>query len=113
MKLQQITDKDPIQIAHVGASQQQNGNGTFQSENDRWQMEEVYRWLIDNLDEQQLSRLKNQSKEFQVDVLGEKRAKLFRDGNLHLDRFTDSKGNTLTLDELRKKEPMAFDKAGL
>ncbi len=64
MKLQQITNKDPIIIAHVGASKQQNGNGTLQSENDRWQMEEVYRWLIDNLDDQQLSRFKNQSQDF-------------------------------------------------
>jgi len=59
------------------------------------------------------SWLKKQPKEFQVDVLGETRAELFRNGGLSLDRFVDKNYQPLTVKELRKKESLAFDKAGL
>ena len=45
--------------------------------------------------------LRAQSKEFQNDVLGPTRAKLFRSGELTLDKFVDDDGRTLTLSELR------------
>lgn len=46
--------------------------------------------------------LKRQSKEVQDDILGATRGKLFRSGKFTVDRFTDSKGKTLTLKQLRK-----------
>lgn len=57
--------------------------------------------------------LTKQSKEFQRDVLGPTRAKLFADGNLKLDRFVNRNGDELTLAELAKKEKAAFKAAGL
>lgn len=57
--------------------------------------------------------LKKQSASFQDEALGPERAKLFRDGGLRIDRFTDDNFNTYTLDELRALEPLAFEKAGL
>lgn len=47
--------------------------------------------------------LKRQSKEFQNDVLGPRRAELFRSGELRIDQFVDDMGRTLTLDELRQR----------
>lgn len=57
--------------------------------------------------------LKKQSKAFQVDVLGEDKAKLFRDGGITMDKFVNNRGQALTLDELKKKYPTAWDKAGI
>ena len=63
------------------------------------------------------SFLKNQSKAFQVETLGPTRAKLFRDGGLTAKEFAnltvDQKFRPLTLEELRDKNPMAFDRAGI
>ncbi len=52
--------------------------------------------------------LRQQSKEFQDDVLGPKRAALFRSGKVSIERFTDDLGRTLTLDELRAREGLAL-----
>lgn len=52
--------------------------------------------------------LKAQSKEFQDEVLGVERAKLFRSGEVTLDKFTDDDGRVLTLDELRQRESLTF-----
>ena len=52
--------------------------------------------------------LKDQSKEFQDEVLGPERAKLFRTGKISIDRFTDDFGRIYTLEELRRLEPLAF-----
>lgn len=57
--------------------------------------------------------LKRQPASFQKDVLGTTRAKLFKDGKLTLDQFIDDEGNTLTLKELKQKEPEAFKRAGV
>lgn len=57
--------------------------------------------------------LKRQSKEFQDDVLGKTRAKLFRDGGLQLDKFVNRAGDQLNLKELAKKHAAAFKAAGL
>jgi len=57
--------------------------------------------------------LKTQPKEFVEDVLGKQKAALYLDGKLPLDKFTDSKGMELTLDQLRVKENEAFKAAGL
>jgi len=48
--------------------------------------------------------LKTQSKAVQNEVLGIKRAELFRSGELTLDKFVDKKGSTYTLQELRDKD---------
>lgn len=57
--------------------------------------------------------LKTQSKAFQIDTLGVTRAKLFRDGGLSLDKFVDRSGKTLTLKQLARTQPEAFEAAGL
>lgn len=57
--------------------------------------------------------LKAQSKQFQEDLLGVKKAKLFRDGNLTLDKFVAPNGRELTLAELAKRHPDAFRAAGM
>lgn len=52
--------------------------------------------------------LRTQSKQFQEDVLGVKKAQLYRSGKLKLDEFVDHSGRELTLDELAKLHPEAF-----
>lgn len=59
------------------------------------------------------SWFKQQSSDFQDEVLGTKKGKLFREGGLSVYKFVDDDYNPLTLDELRKREPLAFEKAGL
>lgn len=61
--------------------------------------------------------LKKQDEKNIKDVLGEKRAKLFIDGGLTAERFRklqfDKNFEPLTLAEMRRLEPKAFEKAGL
>jgi len=57
--------------------------------------------------------LKGQSVEFQNDVLGPTRGKLFRKGGMSLKKFVDKKGATITLDQLADTETAAFRAAGL
>lgn len=53
--------------------------------------------------------LKGQSEEFQNDVLGPKRASLFRSGQVSIDKFTDSDGRVLSLDELSAREGLEIN----
>ena len=59
--------------------------------------------------------LKKQPDAFQDDVLGPERGKLLRDGGLTAKRFSelqlDKNFRPMTLAEMRKKEPLAFEKA--
>lgn len=57
--------------------------------------------------------LRGRSVEFQEDILGVTKAKLFRNGGLTLDKFVDRNGAEYTLDELRRREAAAFKAAGL
>lgn len=61
--------------------------------------------------------LKKQSNSFQDKALGPTRGDLFRNGGLSAQRFSelnlDRNFQPLTLDEMRKLEPLAFEKAGL
>ena len=57
--------------------------------------------------------LRRQPAEFQDDVLGEAKGRLFRDGGLPLDRFVDMQFQPLTLAELAARERPAFIAAGL
>ncbi|WGK60518.1 phage minor head protein [Halopseudomonas sp. SMJS2] len=57
--------------------------------------------------------LKSKPAAFQDEVLGPERGKLFREGGLTVDRFTDQRGKVYTLDELRKRDADAFEKAGI
>lgn len=57
--------------------------------------------------------LMNQSKAVQEDILGIQKAKLFRDGGLTLDRFTNRVGDELTLSELAQRHKDVFKAAGL
>lgn len=45
------------------------------------------------------------------DVLGKKRAVLYRDGKLKVERFTNNQGKLLTLEQLRVQESKAWGKA--
>lgn len=58
------------------------------------------------------SWLKDQTPEVQDEVLGKAKGRLFRRGGLTLDKFADEHRG-YTLEELRKKEPLAFRRAGL
>lgn len=57
--------------------------------------------------------LKRQPAEVQDDILGVAKGRLFRDGGLTVDRFTDNKGRVLSLPELRRRDVAAFARAGL
>ncbi|XEG73995.1 minor capsid protein [Pseudomonas sp. abacavir_1] len=57
--------------------------------------------------------LRTKSASFQDEVLGAERGKLFRDGKIDIDRFTDSKGKVYTLDQLRERDAALFKRAGL
>ncbi len=57
--------------------------------------------------------LTRQTTDFQDDILGKIKGKLFRDGGLTLDKFVDKAGNTLTLNQLKATEAAAFVKAGI
>lgn len=57
--------------------------------------------------------LKNQPAAFQDQALGKTRGALFRRGELTVDKFTTNTNEILTLDQLRRKYPMAFDKANI
>ncbi len=63
------------------------------------------------------SWLKTQSAAFQDEVLGAERAQLFRDGGLSAERFSalqlDRNFSPITLDQMKKLEPLAFERAGL
>lgn len=54
--------------------------------------------------------LRKKPADFQDDILGKSKGKLFREGGLTLDRFVSRRGDELTLDELRKKEADAWAK---
>mgnify|MGYP007071586246 CR=1 FL=1 len=49
----------------------------------------------------------------QDDILGKTKGQLYRQGQIALDRFVDNKGRTLTLEELRRRDASAFEKAGV
>jgi len=53
--------------------------------------------------------LRKQPSGFQDDVLGKRKAELFR-GGLKVDRFVDTSGEELTLDQLRKRERDIWEK---
>ena len=57
--------------------------------------------------------LRGQSREFQDDVLGPTRAKLFRDGRLELDRFVNRNGDQIPIKDLAAKHADAFRAAGI
>lgn len=61
--------------------------------------------------------LKKQPNAFQDKILGEDKAKLFRDGGLSASRFAeinlDRNFKPLSLGEMKKLEPLAFEKAGI
>lgn len=54
-----------------------------------------------------------QPRAFQDEVLGVTKARLFREGRLTLDDFVDRSGRELTLDELRRRFPNAFEGGGI
>lgn len=57
--------------------------------------------------------LGRQSAEFQDDVLGKTKGRLFRKGGLTLDKFVDRNGAEMTLAELSRRHASAFEAAGL
>lgn len=59
------------------------------------------------------SWLRDQPEWYVRDTLGETRAKLFLDGKLPINSFTDATGRTLTLKELAERDAAAFARAGI
>lgn len=57
--------------------------------------------------------LRRQSVQFQNDVLGTTKARLFRRGELDLDKFVNRQGDELTLSQLALRERQSFIDAGL
>ena len=57
--------------------------------------------------------LARQPAAFQRDILGPNRYALFSKGELTLDKFIDDNGKTLTLQQLKGLEPLAFERAGM
>lgn len=57
--------------------------------------------------------LKSQPHFVQDEVMGVKRAKLFRGGGLEIERFSTNKGRWIDLEELRARDAEAFRRAGL
>ena len=57
--------------------------------------------------------LKQQTKQFQIEQLGEAKAELFRKGGLSVDKFVNNADQTLTLDQLKARFPTAWEKAEL
>ena len=57
--------------------------------------------------------LSRQPAAFQRDVLGPARYELFSKGKLTLDKFIDDNGKTLTLQQLKDLEPLAFERADI
>lgn len=57
--------------------------------------------------------LKRQSAARQDDILGKTRGALFRRGGLPLDAFSNNRGQMLTLEQLRARQPQAFKTAGV
>lgn len=75
-----------------------------------WAEKNIGRVPADTTYQEFLSR---QPAKFQNEVLGVQKAKLFREGGVTLDHFVDRRGNELTLDQLAKTRPEAFERAGL
>lgn len=59
------------------------------------------------------SWMRQQAPWFIEDSLGKTRAKLFMDGKISIDKFTDAAGRALTLDELAQRDRRAFILAGI
>lgn len=57
--------------------------------------------------------LRGQPKGVVVEALGPSRADLFLKGKLPIESFVDRRGNTLTLEQLQKREADAFRRAGV
>lgn len=57
--------------------------------------------------------LKKQPVKFQDEVLGKAKGQLFRKGDVPLDKFVDKRGATMTLKQLAKTRPTAFQEAGI
>lgn len=57
--------------------------------------------------------LRGRSARFQRDVLGDARFRLWRTGEISLDRFVNDANRQLTLDELRQRVPGLFEEVGL
>ena len=57
--------------------------------------------------------LRRQNVAAQEEVLGVTKARLFRAGELPIDKFTNATGEEYTLDQLRQRNREAWDKAGL
>jgi SPP1 gp7 family putative phage head morphogenesis protein len=55
--------------------------------------------------------LGEQSAETQAEILGERKAKLFRDGGLPIDRFTNETGKEYTLTELETRDRAAWKRS--
>lgn len=111
------TGNGPVPPIHVNcrSSTVAELNGKFS-----WLKEDATRASKDGYVDADLSYyqwLKKQPASFQNETLGAKRAQLFRSGGLTAEEFARLNLNRnfmpLTLDEMKAKEPLAFERSGL
>ena len=109
-------------MAAIGGKDTERAKEKYENRSDRTDKKIKYRGKrdADMFDPGQISAktgvdswMRSQPLWFIQDNLGEKRAKLFIDGKLSIDKFTDATGRTLTLDELAERDNQAFIRAGL
>lgn len=86
----------------IGANVDEFPEGTRRAMNGSVPASETYQtWLL------------KQPAAFQDEVLGKTKGALFRRGGLTLDRFVDKSGDEYTLEELRRRDADAFERADL
>ena len=57
--------------------------------------------------------LRSKPASVQDEILGRTRGRLFRSNEIDVDRFTTNKGRVYTIEELRRRDAAAFERAGL
>ena len=109
-------------MAAVGGKDTERAKEKYENRSDRTDKKIKYRGKkdADMFDPGQISAktgvdswLRQQAPWFIEDSLGKTRAKLFMDGKISIDKFTDATGRSLTLDELAQRDRRAFLLAGI
>lgn len=109
-------------MAAVGGKDTERAREKYENRSDATDKKIKYRGKRDTdmFDPRQISAktgvdswLRNQPEWYVSDTLGDKRAKLFLEGGLSIDKFTDATGRTLTLAELAERDAAAFARAGI
>lgn len=110
MLLRQYAKKEGIKVPSSRDALPRGHKGTFDTFA-RGRLRELTGQVPAKVDYQQW--LTRQTAEFQDDVLGPTRGKLFRKGGLTLDKFVNRAGDEINLEQLAVKQRQAFLDAGL